>query len=138
MNQILILFFRCFEENYKGIDAPKLQTAFFDIEVDFDPVRGYSSPADPFNPVTAISIYLQWMEQLVTLVIPPKAMSWETAQEICNEFPNTMLYEREEDLISTFLDLIEDADIISGWNSEGYDIPYLVNRATRILSKDDT
>ena len=130
--------FRCFEENYKGIDAPKLQTAFFDIEVDFDPVRGYSSPADPFNPVTAISIYLQWMEQLVTLVIPPKAMSWETAQEICNEFPNTMLYEREEDLISTFLDLIEDADIISGWNSEGYDIPYLVNRATRILSKDDT
>ena len=130
--------FRCFEENYKGIDAPKLQTAFFDIEVDFDPVRGYSSPADPFNPVTAISIYLQWMEQLVTLVIPPKSMSWETAQEICNEFPNTMLYEREEDLISTFLDLIEDADIISGWNSEGYDIPYLVNRATRILSKDDT
>ncbi len=130
--------FRCFEENYKGIDAPKLQTAFFDIEVDFDPVRGYSSPADPFNPVTAISIYLQWLEQLVTLVIPPKAMSWETAQEICNEFPNTMLFEREEDLISTFLDLIEDADIISGWNSEGYDIPYLVNRTARILSKDDT
>ena len=130
--------FRCFEENYKGIDAPKLQTAFFDIEVDFDPVRGYSSPADPFNPVTAISIYLQWMEQLVTLVIPPKAMSWETAQEICNEFPNTMLFEREEELLGTFLDLIEDADIISGWNSEGYDIPYLVNRTARILSKDDT
>ena len=36
--------FRCFEENYKGIDAPKLQTCFFDIEVDFDPVRGYSKP----------------------------------------------------------------------------------------------
>jgi len=130
--------FRCFEENYKGIDAPKLQTAFFDIEVDFDPVKGYSSPADPFNPVTAISIYLQWMEQLVTLVIPPKSMSWETAQEICNEFPNTMLFEREEELLGTFLDLIEDADIISGWNSEGYDIPYLVNRTARILSKDDT
>lgn len=130
--------FRCFEENYKGIDAPKLQTAFFDIEVDFDPVKGYSSPADPFNPVTAISIYLQWMEQLVTLVVPPKAMSWETAQEICNEFPNTMLFEREEELLGTFLDLIEDADIISGWNSEGYDIPYLVNRTARVLSKDDT
>ncbi len=130
--------FRCFEENYKGIDAPKLQTAFFDIEVDFDPVRGYSSPADPFNPVTAISVYLQWMEQLVTLVLPPKAMSWETAQEICNEFPNTMLFEREEELLGTFLDLIEDADIISGWNSEGYDIPYMVNRTARVLSKDDT
>ena len=68
------------------------------MKTDFDPVRGYSSPADPFNPVTAISVYLQWMEQLVTLVIPPKTLSWETAQEICNKFPNTMLFEREEDL----------------------------------------
>jgi len=46
--------------------------------------------------------------------------------------------EREEDLLSTFLDLIEDADILSGWNSEGYDIPYCVNRITKVLSKDDT
>jgi DNA polymerase elongation subunit (family B) len=41
-------------------------------------------------------------------------------------------------MLQTFLDLIEDADIISGWNSEGYDIPYTVNRVSRILSKDDT
>ena len=27
--------FRCLEENYLGAEAPKLQTAFFDIEVDF-------------------------------------------------------------------------------------------------------
>ena len=130
--------FRCFEENYKDDVAPTLQTAFFDIEVDFDPVRGYSSPADPFNMITAISVYLQWMEQLVTLVIPPKGMSWETAQEICNEFENTMLFEREEEMLNVFLDLIDDADVLSGWNSEGYDIPYTVNRAARILSKDDT
>jgi len=130
--------FRCFEENYKDNVAPTLQTAFFDIEVDFDPVRGYSSPADPFNMITAISVYLQWMEQLVTLVIPPKGMSWETAQEICNEFENTMLFEREEEMLNVFLDLIDDADVLSGWNSEGYDIPYTVNRAARILSKDDT
>jgi len=36
--------FRCFEDNYKGADAPKLNTCFFDIEVDFDPERGYSRP----------------------------------------------------------------------------------------------
>jgi DNA polymerase elongation subunit (family B) len=28
--------------------------------------------------------------------------------------------------------------VLSGWNSEGYDIPYTVNRITRVLSKDDT
>ena len=130
--------FRCFEENYKDDVAPKLQTAFFDIEVDFDPVRGYSPTNDPFNAITAISVYLQWMEQLVTLVIPPKNMSWETAQEICDQFENTMLFEREEEMLGVFLDLIEDADVLSGWNSEGYDIPYTVNRVARVLSKDDT
>ena len=130
--------FRCFEENYKNIDAPRLHTAFFDIEVDFDPVKGYSKPDDPFNPVTAISVYLDWLEQLVTLVLPPRHMSWETAQEIASEFENTILFDREEDLLSAFLDIIDDADVLSGWNSEGYDIPYTVMRITRILSKDDT
>jgi DNA polymerase elongation subunit (family B) len=130
--------FRCLEENYKGQDGPKLNVAFFDIEVDFDPERGFSPPADPFNAITAISVYLQWLEQMVTLVIPPKHMSPATAQEIAGDFENTIVFEREEDLLNTFLDLIEDADALSGWNSEGFDIPYTVNRVTRILSKDDT
>jgi len=41
-------------------------------------------------------------------------------------------------MIDTFLTLIEDSDVLSGWNSEGYDIPYTVNRTARVLSKDDT
>ena len=130
--------FRCLEENYKGIDAPRLQTAFFDIEVDFDPERGFSRPEDPFNPITAISVYLDWLDQLVTLVRPPRHMSKETAQEIAAEFPNTFVMWEESELLDTFLNLIQDADVLSGWNSEGYDIPYTVQRTTRVLSKDDT
>ena len=130
--------FRCLEENYKGQDAPRLNVAFFDIEVDFDPERGFSPPADPFNAITAISVYLGWLEQMVTLVVPPRHMSPETAQEIASQFENTIIFEREEDLLKTFLDLIEDADALSGWNSEGFDIPYTVNRITRVLSRDDT
>jgi DNA polymerase elongation subunit (family B) len=130
--------FRCLEENYIGATSPKLQTAFFDIEVDFDPVRGFSKPEDPFNAITAISVYMDWMDKMVTLVVPPKSYSWETAQEICNKFENCFLFEREEDMLSTFLDLIDDADILSGWNSEGFDIPYTTMRITKVLSKDDT
>ena len=130
--------FRCLEENYKGQDGPRLNVAFFDIEVDFDSDRGFSPPEDPFNPITAISVYLAWVDRLITLVVPPKHMTWETAQEICAEFSDTLLFEREEDMLNTFLDIIEDADALSGWNSEGYDIPYTVNRVTRVLSKDDT
>jgi DNA polymerase elongation subunit (family B) len=130
--------FRCLEDNYKGQDAPELHTAFFDIEVAFDAERGFSPVEDPFNPITAISVYLDWLDQLVTLAVPPRHISWETAQEMIQGFDNTILFTREEDLIAAFLDLIDDADVLSGWNSEGYDIPYTVNRCTRILSKDDT
>ncbi len=130
--------FRCLESNYLGANSPKLQAAFFDIEVDFDPVKGYSRPEDPFNPITAISVYLDWLDKMITLVVPPKSYSWETAEEICNDFDNCYLFEREEDMLNTFLDLIDDADILSGWNSEGFDIPYITMRINKVLSKDDT
>ena len=130
--------FRCLETNYLGATSPKLQTCFFDIEVDFNPERGFSRPEDPFNAVTAITLYLDWLDKTITLATPPKSMSWESAQEIADKYDNCFLFDREEDLINTFLDLIEDADILSGWNSEGFDIPYMVMRTTRILSKNDT
>jgi DNA polymerase elongation subunit (family B) len=130
--------FRCLEDNYIGATSPKLQTAFFDIEVDFDPLRGYSKPEDPFNPITAFSVYLDWMDKLVTLVVPPKSYSWASAEEICKQYDNCYLFENEADMLNTFLDLIDDADILSGWNSEGFDIPYTVMRINRVLSKDDT
>jgi DNA polymerase elongation subunit (family B) len=130
--------FRCLEENYKDQDAPEIHTAFFDIEVDFHKDRGFSPVEDPFNAITAISVYLNWMDQLITMAVPPKHLSMETAQELVAEFENTFLFEKEEDMLKMFLDLIDDADVLSGWNSEGYDIPYTVNRITRVLSKDDT
>ena len=130
--------FRCLENNYKGKDSPKLNVAFFDIEVDFHQEKGFSPTSDPFNAITAISVYLQWMDQLVTLVVPPKHMSIESGREVGAEFDNCFVFEKEEDMLKTFLDLIDDADVLSGWNSEGYDIPYTVNRITRVLTKDDT
>ena len=130
--------FRCLSENYLKADVPKLHTCFFDIETDFNPEKGFSPTSDPFNPVTAISLYLDWQDTLVTLVIAPKHMSPETAQEISNEFENCMLFTNEKDMFDVFFQLIEDADVLTGWNSEGYDIPYMVNRVTRVMSKDDT
>ena len=130
--------FRCLENNYLGATSPRLQTAFFDIEVDFHPDKGYAPTTDPFNKITAFSVYLDWLDKLVTLVLPPKTYSWESAQEICDRFDNCFLFEREEDMLNTFFDLIQDADILSGWNSEGFDIPYTVMRTMKVLTKDDT
>jgi DNA polymerase elongation subunit (family B) len=89
-------------------------------------------------PITAIAVHLQWMDTMICLAIPPKKMSMEEATEQVKEFPNTYLFDNEADMLDMFLDLIQDADILTGWNSEGFDIPYTVNRVTKVLSKEDT
>ena len=137
--------FQCLSENYLNQDAPKLNIAFWDIETDFDPERGFAPVEDPFMPITAITVCLQWLDSaLITLAVPPKGLPMEQAEAMCKErwgdqvilFPNDG--EGEKQMLLTFLDLIEDADVQSGWNSEGYDVPYTVNRIQRVLSKDDT
>ena len=130
--------FVCLSENYLNAEPPKLNIAFFDIEVDFDPERGYASPDDAFMPITAIAVYLQWMETMICLAVPPKKLKMEDAKEMVKDFDNVMLYETEAEMLDVFLDLIKDADVLSGWNSEGFDIPYTVNRVTKALSKEDT
>jgi len=128
--------FRCLEENYLNKDAPELQVAFFDIEVDFDPAKGYAKPADAWAPIISITVYLQWLDQLISLAIPPK--DFPNPEIIEQKFENTMLCDSEADMLDKFIALIEDADAISGWNSEGFDIPYTVNRISKVMSKDDT
>ena len=140
--------FRCLSENYQGLPAPQLNVALFDIEVDMDPQRGYASPNDPFAAVTAISVALAWENRVITLALAPKTykdesgkvvpLTKELAKAICDSFPNTYLCDSEEQLLEAFLEIIEDADVISGWNSTGFDIPYLVNRIELKLSKDHT
>ena len=130
--------YQCLSENYLNQDAPDLNIAFFDIETDYDPERGFSQPSDPFMPITAITVSLQWLGTMVTFAIPPKTMGIEEAKETTKGIDNVYLYKDEADMIKAFLDIIEDADVISGWNSEGYDLPYIINRIKKVMSKDDT
>lgn len=130
--------FRCLEQNYASGDAPALHVAFFDIETSFDKDSGWSDPADAKNYITSVSIHLQWIDEIICLAIPPDTMTWDEAQVIATEVGNVVLFDKEEDMLNAFMDVIEDADVLSGWNSEAYDIPYIVNRIKRVLGKQET
>jgi DNA polymerase elongation subunit (family B) len=130
--------FRCLADNYLEKDAPELNLCFFDIEVDFNKELGFADPSDPFNAITAVALHLSWLKKTICLAVAPKTLTQEQAQEICDKFPDTMLMKDEAELLNMFLELIDDADILSGWNSETFDIPYMVNRVERILSKSHT
>ena len=130
---------KCLSNNYKGKPAPDLYIAFIDIEVDYDESKGGFAPVeDPFNMITSITLKLEWTNQLITLCIPPPTISYDAAQNIASKFDNTFVFEDEKEMLSTALDLLEDADLISGWNSKNFDIPYSINRISRIMSKKDT
>jgi DNA polymerase elongation subunit (family B) len=133
--------FRCLEDNYSEIASPNLHICFFDIEVDFDKDRGYAPPTDPHSAITAISLHLNWLskaQQLITLCLKPKNLNQDKAEDIASKFDNTVLCRDEKELLDMFLKFIDDADLLSGWNSEGFDIPYIVNRITQVLGREHT
>lgn len=130
--------FRCFEQHYSSGEAPGLNVAFFDIETSFDKELGWSEASEANNYITSISVHLQWLDEIVCLAIPPETLSWIEAQKIADEVGNVVLFEKESEMLNAFIDVIEDADVLSGWNSEAYDIPYVVNRIKKVLGKTET
>jgi len=130
--------FRCISDHYLEAPVPKLNIGFFDIEVEFNKDLGFAPPHDPFNMITAVGVHLKWINKTVCLVIKPKGMTQADAEQIVGSFDDVILMDSEEELLHTFLELIDDADILSGWNSAGFDIPYITNRISRVLGRDYT
>jgi DNA polymerase elongation subunit (family B) len=134
--------FRYLEKAYPDdTKLPPLRITIFDIEVDRDPILGYSTTDNPFNPITSITLYHKWIDQAITIAVPPPNMTMAEAIALVNqtdhpdgygvlsEDQNYYLVSDEETLLDLFADLIKDTDVISGWNSQLYDLPYIINRA---------
>lgn len=104
-----------------------------------EPGRGFAPPEDPFMPITAITVVLDWEDIAITVAMPPKTLSLAEAKKMCYDKwgDNVILFENskegEAEMLKTFLMSIQDADVLSGWNSEGFDIPYTVNRVLKLL-----
>lgn len=134
--------FRCLEQHYKGAEVPDLHVAFFDIETSYDKESGWSDSATAANYITSVSIYLQWIDEMICLALPPDTLTLAEAEIIAgrieqSEKSTIVLCKSEAEMLSLFMDIVEDADILSGWNSEQFDIPYIVNRIRRVLGKGE-
>lgn len=131
--------FRYLSENYHNVEAPTLNIGFFDIEADFHAEKGFAPSDDPFNAITAITLYRSADEQLLTFVLKPPTYDYDDAQAIVEKFgSNTVLFDDEGAMLLAFLEAIDDVDVLTGWNSSSYDIPYTINRVSRLLDKDTT
>lgn len=136
--------FKTLEHHFKNMKKYKMNKTYFDIEVGFDagtdkkPGRGYAEPSDPFNPVTAISLYNDWEDVLYSIVLKPDNLSLEEAEQLLHDIPNNVVVDDEITLLMIFFELIKDTHIFTGWNQRFFDIPYLVNRTRLLLGKEGT
>lgn len=114
-------------------DLDKLYIWFLDIEVDRDPVKGYAPIDDPFNPVTAITVIWKHMGKTGTVIYGIK-------DYVPKENELYLKCDTEDELLRKFLGDWKDGydypDIITGWNVQFYDIPYLTNRMKLLFTEE--
>jgi len=108
-------------------DVNKVSIAYLDIEVGSE--NGFPEPRDAAEEITAITIKLKGNYFVFGCGDYSKHRD-DVHYAKCRD---------ELDLIRRFLDFWArfHPDVISGWNIKTFDIPYLVNRITKILGESE-
>jgi len=110
-----------------------IDVVFFDIETAIDD-SGFPDPTVAAQEVLTITIKSSNSDAYIAWGLKPYNHESTEAAHLELEYRQ---FECEEDMLTDFLkwwNFPENTpDIISGWNSEGFDIPYLINRIVRVL-----
>jgi DNA polymerase elongation subunit (family B) len=77
---------------------------------------GFSSPLNPYAPINAVSIYKQWLDKSIVMAVPPPGFDLSTIDQSLHELTEIRFYKNEKELLLAYLDEIEDASLLSGWN----------------------
>lgn len=114
--------------NVVEYDSTKIVTANIDIEVASE--NGFAPVENPFEEVIAITIKAHGRFYVFG------CGNYQSDKE-------NIKYIRcrnEHDLLDKFLSFWQDLapDIVTGWNVQFYDIPYLVNRISRVLGEKES
>lgn len=110
-------------------DSSHILTFIIDIEV--DTTNGFCEATDATNQITAITIKNSLDRKFYVWGVGP----FHTDRKDIRYFQQNNEYE----LIRHFLDYWESnpPDLLSGWNVETFDIPYLVNRIAGVCGKEE-
>jgi DNA polymerase elongation subunit (family B) len=108
-------------------DISKFVIANIDIETRFD--NGFPSPDRADQEIISITLKCFGDNKFVSWGIKP--------YKVKNENDEYVLCEDEKDLLIKFVNYWSrlKPDIVTGWNIQGFDIPYLINRVTNVLGE---
>jgi DNA polymerase elongation subunit (family B) len=124
---------RVLVDTYVDSDIPSegIVTMTFDIEVEME--SGLPDTEKAENELTAIGLQDSVTNQYWVLVMDKKGQMVERKTDKAIVIP----FRDERDMCMKFLELYEgiQPDILTGWNIDNFDIPYLFNRMKRILGE---
>lgn len=110
----------------------KLNNLYFDIEVYTYGNSEFPDPTLAKYPVNAISYSFDGKESKVILLNINGMITKDKIKELKQKFPNRISFvNNENELFDEFEYIVKkyEPNSLSGWNSNGFDIPYLINRA---------
>ena len=107
---------------------------YLDIECEIAGALTAENIRDPKGKITAVALYDNNSKKYYCLVLDEAGKMSKAESEGKEVIP----YSSEKELLSGFLDLWINLDptIVSGWNSEFFDIPYLYYRISKVLSEE--
>lgn len=106
-----------------------LKIYFLDIEAVGN--QGFSKPENPEDAINVITVYDSLSKKYFVWGLNP----YEPKQKDVKYY----YCSSEVKLLQGFIDFIHQRppDILSGWNCDRYDIPYIINRIVKILGSDE-
>ena len=114
-------------------DMSLVNVMFIDIEVQSD--QGFPEPSLAQQPITAITVKSSNDDTFYTWGIGGFSPEISIVQDTRIEYKRCM---DEHSLLKSFVSHYHNniPDIVSGWNSEEFDMPYIINRIARVLGED--
>jgi DNA polymerase elongation subunit (family B) len=105
---------------------------FFDIESERDE-NGYSTPEEARLRITSIAYYDKAGRDRRVLLLDEEKRIDTVAFK--TEDYKVEIFRTEADMLTRFINIFAAVQptVITGWNTDNYDIPYLVNRIKRVL-----
>lgn len=124
--------------NYLGkeLKVPKFDIHFLDIEVHSE--EGFPKPEDANFPIVIITVWSTKHNKF--FVFTEKDFDTTKLEKEHNEVFVKYVHPKEEDLLKCFISFVhnEHPDIITGWSSNSFDIPYIINRSKKVLGERAT
>lgn len=123
-------------DNYHNKINKHLHVGYFDIEVEYDlsEGNGYPMPDNPTNEINAISLFDGYKEKFyqIVLVRDGRTITLDDGDGYPVEVIECVT---ERQLMDNFIRLIEDIDILTAWNGDKYDIPYIIGRCVKLYKE---